>query len=102
MLHGNYLRLRPVALSDIFGSVTVTRVSLALGIRKTAKMADEMKEDTSVLEGLLSTSGQLESLESLDAAFTTNSGSFRQRHVSDSVSLSSVFYLISKLFRKLN
>ena len=50
-------------------------------------MADDTKEDTSVLEGLLSTSDHLESLESLDAAFTTNTGSFRQRHVSDSVSL---------------
>ena len=51
-----------------------------------------MKEDTSVLAGLLSTTGQLESLESLDAAFTTNIGSFRQRHVSDSVSLMGIFY----------
>ncbi|KAJ7388710.1 Vacuolar protein sorting-associated protein 8 [Desmophyllum pertusum] len=51
-------------------------------------MADEMKEDsTSILAGLLSTTDQLESLESLDAAFTTNTGSFRQRHVSDSVSV---------------
>ena len=46
-----------------------------------------MKEDTSILAGLLSTTDQLESLESLDAAFTTNTGSFRQRHVSDSVSV---------------
>ena len=51
-----------------------------------------MKEDTSVLAGLLSTTGQLDSLESLDAAFTTNIGSFRQRHVSDSVSLMDIFY----------
>ncbi|XP_022795599.1 vacuolar protein sorting-associated protein 8 homolog [Stylophora pistillata] len=50
-------------------------------------MADEMKEETSVLEGLLSTSDHLESLESLDAAFTTSTGSFRQRHVSDSVDI---------------
>jgi len=55
-------------------------------------MADELKEDTSVLAGLLSTTDQLESLESLDAAFTTNTGSFRQRHVSDSVSFVRVFY----------
>ncbi|RMX42196.1 hypothetical protein pdam_00017314 [Pocillopora damicornis] len=47
-------------------------------------MADDTKEETSVLEGLLSTSDHLESLESLDPAFTTNTGSFRQRHVSDS------------------
>ena len=51
-----------------------------------------MKEDTSILSGLLSTADQLESLESLDAAFTTNTGSFRQRHVSDSVSLLAVFF----------
>ena len=50
-----------------------------------------MKEDTSILSGLLSTTDQLESLESLDAAFTTNTGSFRQRHVSDSVSSFAVF-----------
>ena len=50
-----------------------------------------MKEDTSILSGLLSTTDQLESLESLDAAFTTNTGSFRQRHISDSVSLFAVF-----------
>ena len=56
------------------------------------KMADELREDTSVLAGLLSTTDQLESLESLDAAFTTNTGSFRQRHVSDSVSFVRVFY----------
>ena len=55
-------------------------------------MADDTKEDTSVLEGLLSTSDHLESLESLDPAFTTNTGSFRQRHVSDSVSLASFFH----------
>ena len=57
-------------------------------------MADELKEDTSVLEGLLSTTDQLESLESLDAAFTTNTGSFRQRHVSESVSLARIFLSI--------
>ncbi|PFX22478.1 Vacuolar protein sorting-associated protein 8-like [Stylophora pistillata] len=56
-------------------------------MKKLAKMADEMKEETSVLEGLLSTSDHLESLESLDAAFTTSTGSFRQRHVSDSVDI---------------
>lgn len=56
-------------------------------------MADELKEDTGVLAGLLSTTDQLESLESLDAAFTTNTGSFRQRHVSDSVSLFCIFSL---------
>ncbi|CAH3128652.1 unnamed protein product [Porites lobata] len=50
-------------------------------------MAGELKEDTRVLEGLLSTTDQLESLESLDAAFTTNTGSFRQRHVSESVDI---------------
>ncbi|XP_078356087.1 uncharacterized protein LOC144640902, partial [Oculina patagonica] len=50
-------------------------------------MADELKEDTSILAGLLTTTDQLESLESLDAAFTTNTGSFRQRHVSDSVDI---------------
>ena len=61
-------------------------------MKKLAKMADEMKEETSVLEGLLSTSDHLESLESLDAAFTTSTGSFRQRHVSDSVSLALFFY----------
>lgn len=48
-------------------------------------MADD-EEDPSVLADLLSTSDQLKTLESLDAAFTTNAGSFRQRHVSDSVS----------------
>ena len=57
-------------------------------------MADELKEDTSVLEGLLSTTDQLESLESLDAAFTTNTGSFRQRYVSESVSLARIFLSI--------
>lgn len=65
---------------------------LVLG--KVSKMADELKEDTSVLEGLLSTTDQLESLESLDAAFTTNTGSFRQRHVSESVSLARIFFSI--------
>lgn len=50
-------------------------------------MSDELKEDTSVLTGLLSTTDQLESLESLDAAFTTNTSSFRQRHASDSVDI---------------
>ena len=55
-------------------------------------MADELKEDTSVLAGLLSTTDQLESLESLDPAFTTNTGSFRQRHVLESVSLVFVFF----------
>lgn len=59
-----------------------------------SKMADELKEDTSVLEGLLSTTDQLESLESLDAAFTTNTGSFRQRHVSESVSLARIFFSV--------
>lgn len=49
-------------------------------------MADDEEEDRSALEDLLSTSDQLKTLESLDAAFTTNTGSFRQRHISDSVS----------------
>ena len=57
-------------------------------------MADELKEDTSVLAGLLSTTDQLESLESLDPAFTTNTGSFRHRHVSESVSLVFVFFFV--------
>ena len=65
---------------------------LVLG--RVSKMADELKEDTSILEGLLSTTDQLESLKSLDAAFTTNTGSFRQRHVSESVSLERIFLSI--------
>lgn len=54
-------------------------------------MADDEEEDPSVLEDLLSTSDQLKTLESLDAAFTTNNGSFTERHVSDSVSQDGVF-----------
>ncbi|XP_044183572.1 vacuolar protein sorting-associated protein 8 homolog isoform X3 [Acropora millepora] len=50
-------------------------------------MADDEEEDPSVLEDLLSTSDQLKTLESLDAAFTTNNGSFTERHVSDSVDI---------------
>ena len=54
-------------------------------------MADDEEEDPSVLEDLLSTSDQLKTLESLDAAFTTNNGSFTESHVSDSVSQDGVF-----------
>ncbi|KAK2552517.1 Vacuolar protein sorting-associated protein 8-like protein [Acropora cervicornis] len=50
-------------------------------------MADDEEEDPSVLEDLLSTSDQLKTLESLDAAFTTSDGSFTERHVSDSVDI---------------
>ena len=65
----------------------------SLGREEDSKMANssEVSAENDVLAGLLSASNNLESLESLEAAFTTgisrSSGSFRsKRHASESVS----------------